>query len=467
MSNYWLFITIMRRNHVLAFSFFAAIFSSLLWVIYAVAYIQDNTVGMKFSSLGIVDISVYVALVILPIFVLWMIFGYINQHINNQKTSKALYQLFLQMRKNQEYADLIARIMLESEQQIKDGFILNRIDILISDMNELIAEIINRAALASRDQIESLWSRVRNGGKWALGKVIIEINQNQPNFQMRLYEKSQNDVVLAGTILEFCARYQNILALLNKHDGERVFLSVIETGVFGKVFTILAPLSDEIRKYREVAFNKTENELDFKAPTKEKAQKKVANPISPINEKKNSSFLSGLSKIGSFMKKEKSEQNTVNNDNARDPFSIALERSFGPEEEKLPTEEIESPKFEISMNEKEDTAPEIILSSPNEDEENKQDIIISKPEEEASSPSSDEEEKQEAPQVEPMKEPITNTQKTLNELRKEWEDMRKSSFEDDAQKTDPYEEIASKETESEEKLSYPFGGWTDESNYHK
>ena len=166
---------------MLAFSFFAAIFSSLLWLIYAVAYVQDNTVGVKFSSLGIVDISIYVGLVILPVLVLWMIFGYINQHLNNQKTAKAIYQLFLQMRKNQEYTDLVARIMLESEQQIKDGFILNRIDILISDMNELIAEIISRAALASRDQIESLWSRVKNGGKWALGKVIInKADKNKP-----------------------------------------------------------------------------------------------------------------------------------------------------------------------------------------------------------------------------------------------------------------------------------------------
>ena len=236
---------------MLAFSFFAAIFSSLLWLIYAVAYVQDNTVGTKLSSLGVVDLSIYVALVILPVLVLWVVFGYINQHINNQKTSKALYQLFLQMRKNQEYTDLVARIMLESEQQIKDGFILSRIDILISDMNELIAEIINRAALASREQIESLWSRVRNGGKWALGKVIIEINQNQPNFQMRIYERSVRDNVIGGTVMEFCARYLAVVKMLEAHDRDKIFLNMIETGVMGKVFSILSPVAEEIRRSRE------------------------------------------------------------------------------------------------------------------------------------------------------------------------------------------------------------------------
>ena len=465
---------------MLAFSFFAAIFSSLLWLIYAVAYVQDNTVGIKFSSLGVVDISIYVALVVLPVLVLWMVFGYINQHINNQKTSKALYQLFLQLRKNQEYTDLVARIMLESEQQIKDGFILNRIDILISDMNELIAEIINRAALASREQIESLWSRVRNGGKWALGKVIIEINQNQPNFQMRLYEKSQNDVVLAGTILEFCARYQNILSLLNKHDNERVFLSVIETGVFGKVFTILAPLADEIRKYREVSFNKSENNLDFKAPVKEKEMPKEKSSVfnsAPVTEekisqaeKKHSSLLGGLSsKIGAFIKKDKEQTIAPTESNVRDPFSIALERSFGPnkteKEEPSFSEEEKTPIIELPSEEEEISAPEIVISSYKENENN-QELILNHPDEKTPPSFNMNIENKLDIQPEPISVPITNTQKTLNNLRKEWEDMRKSSFEETATENKEPENVAAKEVQ-EEVLSYPFGGWTDESNYHK
>lgn len=474
-------LTIMRRNHVLAFSFFAAIFSSLLWLIYAVAYVQDNTVGIKFSSLGIVDISIYVALVVLPVLVLWMVFGYINQHINNQKTSKALYQLFLQLRKNQEYTDLIARIMLESEQQIKDGFILNRIDILISDMNELIAEIINRAALASRDQIESLWSRVRNGGKWALGKVIIEINQNQPNFQMRLYEKSQNDVVLAGTILEFCARYQNILTLLTKHDGERVFLNVIETGVFGKVFTILAPLADEIRKYREVSFNKSEVNLDFKAPVQERETPKekpsvytptqVVDEKAPEKEKKHSSLLGGLSsKIGSFIKKDKEQPIVLTESNARDPFSIALERSFGSnkteKEEPLFATEEKTPIIELPNEEDEIKAPEIVIASSQENENN-QELIISHPAEQTPPSFGMSVENELDIKPEPISVPITNTQKTLNDLRKEWENMKKSSFDEKTSENKEPEKAPSFEEAKEEVLSYPFGGWTDESNYHK
>ena len=37
--------------------------------------------------------------------------------------------------------------MLEAEQNGKDGFILNKFDLFITDMNELLAEIIQRGAL--------------------------------------------------------------------------------------------------------------------------------------------------------------------------------------------------------------------------------------------------------------------------------------------------------------------------------
>lgn len=489
---------------MLAFSFFAAIFSSLLWLIYSLAYISDNTVGIKFSALGIVDISIYTALVVLPILVLWLVFGYISQYLNLRNLNRNLYHLFKQMKKNQDYTDLIARIMLESEQQIKDGFILNRIDILIADMNELIAEMISRAALASHEQIETLWAKVRNGGKWALGKVIIEISQNQPNFQMRIYEKSQRDLVLAGTILEFCARYQNILALLEKHDKERVFLNVIETGVFGKVYSILAPIADEIRRHRDInKMNANEEISEFRAPSSQTEHQETSVPFyQPRQAAKKNPLIAGISKLGSILKKEKPvSRNETVAARERDPFSMALERSFGNNEEPElnasaePHFEISEPMLEAyeksmqptvgtlessfdeqrleSSYTEDQSAPEIIISAHDEPviEEQRSEIVIGHAEEEKNIPPliirdephlepvlSPNTEKNEAKLSEQDSTPITSTQKTLNELRKEWEDMRRTT-----------KESAPKEQEKTktEDYTYPFGGWTDESNYHK
>lgn len=487
---------------MLALSFFAAIFSSLLWLIYSLAYISDNTIGIKLSSLGVTDLSIYVLLVMLPIFIVWMIFGYITQYFTCKTTHNSLITLFKQLKKNQDYTDLIARIMLESEQQIKDGFILNRIDILIADMNELIAGIIARASLASKEQVESLWSKVNNGAKWAFGKVIIEISQNQPNFQMRIFQKSQNDIVLAGSVLEFCARYQNILSLLDKHDKERVFLNVIETGIFGKVYSILAPVADEVRRHRDVtpkAKPETvfEEEITARAEDRSVPMRQTSIPTSapasaPEPEKK-----SVLSKINLFRKKEPHGQSA--NPHNRDPFSIALERSFGNNEEPhspvLSAEiddEVVFSSPEISVNrEEEDNTPKFSYA---EEDNNPADLIIHYEEEHIATETpqfqnreepklsaeqripdfmfrSEQEVHENEPRFdikvpeqlqrhEPIleQEVMTNTQKTLNELKKEWEDMRKAP-----QVSAPN----SKKTEESEDLAYPFGGWTDESNYHK
>ena len=209
---------------MLALAFFASVFSTFLWLIYMFMYLKDKLGGMSFGSLGLSDISLYIALLVLPVLVLWMIFGYVTQYLNFHRLNDNMYSLFKQMKKNLEYTDLIARIMLEAEQNGKDGFILNKFDLFITDMNELLAEIIQRGALAAPEQIDSLWAKTRNGAKWAFGKVIIEIDANQGNFGSRLVLKAQNDKVLAGTILEFCARYQNLLGILEKHDKERIFL---------------------------------------------------------------------------------------------------------------------------------------------------------------------------------------------------------------------------------------------------
>ena len=245
---------------VLALAFFASVFSTFLWLIYMFMYLKDKLGGMSFGSLGLSDISLYIALLVLPVLVLWMIFGYVTQYLNFHRLNDNMYSLFKQMKKNLEYTDLIARIMLEAEQNGKDGFILNKFDLFITDMNELLAEIIQRGALAAPEQIDSLWAKTRNGAKWAFGKVIIEIDANQGNFGSRLVLKAQNDKVLAGTILEFCARYQNLLGILEKHDKERIFLTMVETGVYGKVYSILAPWGEQIRRKRDFGDLREENE---------------------------------------------------------------------------------------------------------------------------------------------------------------------------------------------------------------
>lgn len=396
---------------MLTLAFFGAVFSSVLWMVYALRFVVSSLSGMSFFDAGITNVLLYVLFVCLPVFLLWTVFGFISQYANNRATGRQMHRLFSQMKKNQEYSDLLARIMLETEQNIKNSFVLNRFDLFVSDMNELLSEFILRERLVSAEQNEHLWIKVQNGGKWSFGKVLIENFNQQPSFQKKIFNDALSDHILSGTVLEFCARYQTLVSLLEKHDKERAFLNIIETGVFGKVFTILAPVADEIRRSREV-WNSSET---AKQPLNEPVTPTKNIPLgTPDVNAMPQNKVSTTSKINQFLGKfMPSAKETAVSENTKDPFSLALERSFSE------TPQVkEEPVFETDTAEEMPLAPSIPLTEETVVEES-------------------------FPQ-------ISDTDKTLDNLRKEWKAMGTSAQE-----------------ENGEDLAYPFGGWTDAENYQK
>lgn len=336
-------------------------FLSAIWMVGSLHFIASSLEGMSFFDAGILNAILYILFVSLPLLLGWGIFGFINNAINNAKTNHQMQKLFAQMKKNQEYSDLLARVMLKGEQATQSYYELSRFDLLIADMNELLSEFISRQRIASEEQIEYLWTKFQNGGKWSFGKVIIENYNRQPNFQQKVLVNVLADNMLSGTVLEFCARYNALIDLLSKYDQEKMFLEMVETGVMGKVYAILSPICKEVKRVKNI---------ELKAP-------EVISAKAPEQP-------SGFSD-------ESSE---------KDEFSIVLERSFSDNNSH------QEPRFDATP-----ASPTISFSEEN----------------------------------------ISETQKTLNNLKREWKEVDTSS--------------ASKDSLSD--LTYPFGGWTDAQNYKK
>jgi len=424
---------------VLALAFFASVFSSFMWLIYMFLYLRDKAGSAGFGSLGLADTAIYTALLLLPVFMLWIIFGHISQYSSSKNVNGNMQKLFQQMKKNQDYTDLVARVLLELEQELKDGFILNKFELFISDMNELLAETIQRGALASPDQIDRLWTKVRNGGKWAFGKVIIEISANQSNFGNRLISKAGTDKILAGTIFEFCARYQNLLAILEKHDKEKIFLAVIETGVYGKVYSILAPLTGQIRKVKEqekenfkvAADDDTIGQKPFSA-TAEKAH------FYKDTDEPRKSF---IEVFNPFKRRQAMTQEEPQFSTEPDPFSAALERSFG-----TAAEEPQAPRLSAAPLEEESISmptPGTISTAPSN---------LSTGDDVG----------------------FTHTQKALHNLKKEWEEIKEiheetavSLFERKEPTVSSRTSDKTKKETNDQDYAYPFSGWTDVDKYNQ
>lgn len=500
------------EGYVLAFAFFAAVFSTMTWFIYILMYVNDKLGTANFSQLGVLDFTIYLAIILLPILILWMVFGYINQYFNFTNLSKNSQILYQQMKKNLDYTDVVARILLETEQEIKSSFVLNKFELFISDMNELLADVIQRGSLASSEQIDRLWHKVRDGGKWAFGKVVIEINANQPNFSSRLIAKTVNDTVLGGTILEFCARYQNLLKVLEKHDKEKVFLSVIETGVYGKVYSILAPIGEQIQKSRidlseECGIKiSSQQTLNVSTSRKEAEQRYIQGEKQILSHKKDEDFIEEpvllQEKAKSFMNifnPFKFRRNTEHSfddkepvfKEGKDPFSEALERSFGsspsvsdngvwPETENshhLMTDTFTSNEEQVqetplhTFNSDKDDEGMPAPSIRNYTDSFQEDTLSAKFE------TNKEGENQSFFNTHKSSFDVndeigfTNTRKTLNSLKKEWQEMKSSQEQHSFRQAPQFlrRDLPENTDASlkDEEYAYPFGGWSDVENYDK
>lgn len=431
---------------MLAFAFSTAIFSSTVWLIYSIMYIRNILAETGLMEQDASTMLTLIAIIILPILIIWLIFGYLNQFLGSRSMIYKQTELLTQLQKNQDYTDLVVRVMLDAEHEIKDGFVLNKFDVFISDMNETLGEIIQRCNIASSAQLDQLWQRVRRGEKWSLGKTILDASKNQNTFDAWVREKANKDKVFRGSLLEFCSRYQSLLFMLEKHDRDKVFLKMVESGVFGKVYSIIAPLTDGINDLHtihqptpEPHSNDYASVLKLANMEEPKAQESIMNvdkndeetvseenQDSDISSGSHSSF---FSRLNPFRKHE--PESPFMTDNEQDPFFQALHNSFQSEpslDNNFSSETVAQPKEMTEPSFSENQIPDNLPS-------------------------------------------FGHSQNILNNLRATNENHVKESvisIKDENTQASSVPQKPSKNNPAEEKeedLAYPFGGWTNEKNY--
>ena len=445
---------------MLSAAFFFSVFTSFVWIFYAFSNLNNGDLN---------HFSLTIMIIVLPIFILWSVFGYIYQYNSTSVLNKNMYTLFRQMKKNHELSDATARILLEARGTLLDNIILSKFDVFIADMNELLADIIKRSQLIPAEQVDNLWIKVKNGGKWAFGKVIIDVAQSQPTLPNKLLQKALTDTVLSGTILEFCSRYQSLINALEKHDQARLFLNIIETGVFGKVFSLLAMPADSIRQNRDLSLaheqmSNIENEFrdtedSFALPKSFAPEYNHSQNEETVAKKESSS--SKLSEnarrlfVNTFRKKEpRLSDESLEDTESNDPLSVAFAKSFGPslnDEKKQPRLTENQDDFSDNHENSADTYQAFEESS------SMPEISLTKNDNfsEATSAITPE-----------LTAGFQNTQEKLASIKKEWEEAKQRDLR--VVPTSAEEEgMPEPKISNDSDFSYPFGGWANENNYDK
>lgn len=392
---------------MLTLLFFATFFSSLVWLIYAGLFVHNRFATVDMSSVDAYTLALYAGLVVIPVWIVWQVFGFINQYFKTKSTDKKLEQLFTQMKKNQDYTDLVVRVMLDAEHEIKDGFVVGKFDVFVADMNEILADIVQRSNAASTVKIGELWTRVKNGERWSIAKTFIENAKAHTDFEAYLKDKAERDKVFKGTLLEFCARYQNLSNLLEKHDRDRVFITILETGVMGRVYAMLAPIALKVSEPVAEPKKEEEEEKTFEvSPSIEQME-------APREEKRDSIF----KKLNLFAKKKQedeefSEKEAAEPQSDDDAFFSALQKSMTSDEKTEP--------------------------------------LLKNPENFAS-------------EAEPHFEPVVESSEAEEFSSKELEEHQQESLKSFlSEPATPQKEET--KFENDDNLAYPFGGWTDAGN---
>ena len=463
---------------MLFFSFVSAVFSSVVWLIYSIMFVHTRLADAHLLEQDSSTMLIMLSIVVLPILVIWMVFGYLNQFLTNRETLRKNSELLTQLQKNQDYTDLVVRVMLDAEHEIKDGFILNKFDVFIADMNETLSEIIQRCNIASSAQLDLLWQRVRRGEKWSLGKAILDASKNQSTFDAWVREKAERDKVFRGSLLEFCSRYQNLLQMLEKHDRDRIFLSMIESGVYGKVYSIIAPLSDGIKgisanaaervpQSSPVEHKNNDYTSVLKLATMEepKADETIVNVDKNDNEIEDQRVDDGyaaevkrpsfFARLNPFRARE--PEPDLSEEDVQDPFFQALHKGFNG-----------GTSMESPFAERSDISAEPIFGTANEP------MLQSEPQPEprvATTPSFGNLQNtlnslrsQNDNNVPPSREPVEAVSgETMPQFREEQTTFGAAANSAAVQQTAPQPKPRE---EKDEDLVYPFGGWTDENNYN-
>lgn len=277
---------------MLTISFFIATFSSIFWLIFSWRYV--NFSGLE--NMSVSELYQTVGAVLFPLAIIWGLFAIIRNHQTEQRLSAQIKNTLTLLQKNTETTSNLCTALMGAEVEIKAGFILQQFDSLISDINELLADIIKRSNSISSTQMEHLWTRTTGGERWLMAKTFIETYSFQSTFADHLIQKAQKDSILKGSILEFQTKYLSINELLKQYDKQKLFYNMFAYGALGKVYSLIEPIAQKIlnkeektsnfdKKVIKEAFIPVEDTLSF--PSFFNEEKNSSTPVNPDTSKNN------------------------------------------------------------------------------------------------------------------------------------------------------------------------------------
>ncbi len=143
---------------MLTFSFFTAVFLTISWLMYIGSYLYSRLNGISPAALGLTDLAVYTALAVAPLFVIWGIWSSVYRFRREKNQQKQFKMIEAQFKQNQEFLEIVARLLYQGQQSRHGQFILSQTELFVNELNGLIADMLQRYNFISDSEAARLWT---------------------------------------------------------------------------------------------------------------------------------------------------------------------------------------------------------------------------------------------------------------------------------------------------------------------
>ena len=226
--------------------FSTAVTSSLLWLGGVLFYIYAKIGLPQLLGLPVPDIALLASVAFLPVLFLWVAVGLIYNAMTLHKHGNTVNLLLAQTRRSADHAEVMARTMMETQVQTRSALVLHNADLFISELNDLLSDIVVRLGLIQPAHTEIVWQRVGDGNRWAFCKILLRNAENSPKFKDDLQNQLKRDEILSNAVRTFCYRFEQMFTMLERHDFEHYLTKIFEEGSLGRVYSRFVDACREI-----------------------------------------------------------------------------------------------------------------------------------------------------------------------------------------------------------------------------
>lgn len=245
---------------------------SLLWILQALSYVQDQAMTRALFSRPPQELTSFMAVILLPPLLLWLVFFAVTMFHSAQRQSKLLRIVAARLYKNAEEAAAQKEAVSAIQRQQAGTALSVQLPYLFQELNDLLARLAGQLGLCELEEVGPLFKETTNGNVMGLARLLSSRMARMSDLPDLLAKRLADDPETAKLIANYLAQYGLVKDALEE-AGQTAMLTLVDQGAFGDIASLLSLKKEEEDEAEDVA-PPTFEEF-FSVPSPEKGEEEA------------------------------------------------------------------------------------------------------------------------------------------------------------------------------------------------